>query len=584
MGKLLGIFLIAFALCQVSHSERDWWENGNFYQIYPRSFKDSNGDGIGDLNGILEKLDYVKDIGMDGVWLSPIFQSPMADFGYDISDYTKVQPEYGTTEDLESLIEKAHSLGLHLILDFVPNHTSDEHEWFQRSVANDSYYRDFYIWHDGVINATTGERQPPSNWISQFRYSAWEWNEQRQQYYLHQFGIKQPDLNYRNPNVVEDMKNVLRFWLARGIDGFRIDAVPFLFEADVDPTTGTYPDEPVIADTSSCPDPDDWCHLNHIYTNSLPEIFDIVYQWREVVDQWKLEYDTDTKVLLTEAYTSFENLMRMYGDGVHNGSNIPFNFEMMADLNNQSTASDYDYYVRHWLDNMPEGVYANWVLGNHDNPRLASRFGAQRADLMNIFLQTLPGIAVTYNGEEYGLEDGYVSWEDSVDPQACNADPDTYQKYSRDPERTPFLWDNTKNAGFSTANRTWLPVGQSYESNNVQAQEAAENSHLKIFKKLTGLRKSEPAFSDGDYESVVGDNWLSYRRQAATGDAYYIILNIGNQNVTLNFNELYGDVSGKLEVVASSLQSGLENGQQVDSDSLEAKAYNGYVLRLISEE
>ncbi|XP_053963318.1 maltase A1-like [Anastrepha ludens] len=579
MGKLIGIFLIVFAVCHLGCSELDWWENGNFYQIYPRSFKDSNDDGIGDLNGIKEKLDYVKDIGMQGVWLSPIFQSPMADFGYDISDYTKVQPEYGTFDDLLALVEKAHSIGLHLILDFVPNHTSDEHEWFKRSIANDSYYRDFYIWHDGVINATTGARQPPSNWVSQFRYSAWEWNDQRQQYYLHQFGVKQPDLNYRNPNVVEEMKNILRFWLEHGVDGFRIDAVPFLFEADIDLATGTYPDEPVITDTSSCPDPNDWCHLNHIYTNSLPEIFDIVYQWRDVVDQWKRDYDTDTKVLLTEAYTSFENLMRMYGDGVHNGSNIPFNFEMMAELNNQSSAEKYDYYVRHWLDNMPKGVYANWVLGNHDNPRLASRFGAQRADLMNIFLQTLPGIAVTYNGEEYGLEDGYVSWEDSVDPQACNADPSTYLKYSRDPERTPFLWDNSKNAGFSTADHTWLPVGQPYENNNIDAQLAAENSHLKIFKQLTALRKSEPAFNSGDYESVVVNNVLLYKRSADTGNTYLMILNIGDQDEVLNLNGLFDDLSGTPEVVLSSLYSGRINGEIVDADSFATKAYNGYVLR-----
>ncbi|XP_017471231.1 PREDICTED: maltase A1-like [Rhagoletis zephyria] len=580
MGKLIGIFLLALALCHLSHSEQDWWENGNFYQIYPRSFKDSDGDGVGDLNGVNEKLEYVKDIGMKGVWLSPIFQSPMADFGYDISNYTNVQPEYGTNEDLLALIERAHSLGLHLILDFVPNHTSDEHEWFQRSVANDSYYRDFYIWHDGVINSTTGERQPPSNWISQFRYSAWEWNEQRQQYYLHQFGVKQPDLNYRNPNVLEEMNNILRFWLARGIDGFRIDAVPFLFEVEIDPQTGTYPDEPLSSDISTCPDPDDWCHLNHTFTNSLPEDFEIIYQWRELVDQWTREHNTDTKVLLTEAYTSFENLMHMYGDGLRNGSHVPFNFEMLAGLNNKSSALDFDYYVHHWLSNMPKGVYANWVLGNHDNPRLASRFGAQRADLMNIFLQTLPGIAVTYNGEEYGLENGYVSWEDTVDPQGCNADPTTYLQYSRDSERTPFLWDNTKNAGFSTADRTWLPIGQSYADNNVAAQLAAENSHLKIFKQLTQLRQSEAAFIDGSYVSVVVKNVLVYIRAAETGDKYIVVLNIGDENVSLNLGTLFDDLSAKLEVVVSSLHSDIPNGQIVNANSFEAKAYNGYVLRL----
>lgn len=339
---------------------------------------------------------------MDGVWLSPIFKSPMVDFGYDISDYYQVQPEYGSNDDLRDLLAEAHRLGLRLILDFVPNHTSDEHEWFIRSVNNDPEYRDFYVWHDGVIDPTTGERKPPSNWVSQFRYSAWEWNDKRQQYYLHQFGIKQPDLNYRNPKVVQATKDVMNFWLDQGVDGFRIDAVPFLYESEVDPNTGTYPDEPIIENAETlCPDPDDYCHLQHIHTNSLPECIDMVYQWREVVDTWKRTHNSDTKVLLTEAYTSFENLMLMYGNGVRNGSNVPFNFEMLALLNNRSSAAEFLSLAEHWLNNMPEGVFANWVLGNHDNRRLASRFGVQRTDLMNIFLQTLPGIAVTYNVSDW---------------------------------------------------------------------------------------------------------------------------------------------------------------------------------------
>lgn len=347
--------------------------------------------------GVAEKMEYLSELGMDGVWLSPIMQSPMADFGYDISDYYKIQPEYGSVDDLKALIEKAHSVGVKLILDFVPNHTSDEHEWFKRSVANDSYYRDFYIWHDGKINAATGEREPPSNWLSQFKFSAWEWNDQRQQYYLHHFAIKQPELNYRNPNVVAAMKEILVFWLDNGIDGFRIDAVPFLFESEIDPITGTYPDEPAIEDTSSCPDPTDWCHLQHIYTNSLPESIEMIYQWRELLENWKKAHNSSSKILLTEAYTSFNNLMLLYGNGVRNGSHVPFNFEMLQGLNKQSTAADYRYYVKHWLDNMPQGVFANWVLGNHDNRRVASRFGPERVDLINIMLQTLPGIAVTYN-------------------------------------------------------------------------------------------------------------------------------------------------------------------------------------------
>lgn len=355
-----------------------------------------------------QKIEYLKELGMDGVWLSPIMKSPMADFGYDISDYYQIQGEYGSVQDLLALVEKAHNVGLGLILDFVPNHTSDEHEWFIKSVANDSVYRDFYVWHDGVYNASTGKRDPPSNWLSQFKYSAWEWNDQRQQYYLHQFGVKQPDLNYRNPAVVQAMKEILVFWLDNGIDGFRIDAVPFLFESEIDPQTGTYPDEPVD-ESNACPDPTDWCHLLHPYTNSLQEDIEMVYQWREVLENWRQEHSSSTKILLTEAYTSFENLMLMYGNGERNGSHVPFNFEMLAGLTKQSKAADYQYFVKHWLDNLPEGTYANWVLGNHDNRRLASRLGTERKDLINIFLQTLPGIAVTFNVSLFFFLDKCIS-------------------------------------------------------------------------------------------------------------------------------------------------------------------------------
>lgn len=275
---------------QIVKPTKDWWENGNFYQIYPRSFKDSNGDGVGDLNGITSKLDYLKSLGITGVWLSPIFQSPMADFGYDISDYTKIHYEFGTMEDFERLAAHCRALGIRLILDFVPNHTSNEHEWFLKSIKKDPEYKDFYIWHPGTV--VNGTRRPPSNWISIFRYSAWTWVEERQEYYLHQFLKEQPDLNYRNPKVVEAMKNVIRYWLHRGVSGFRCDAVLVLFERELNKTTGTYDDEPL---SGVCDDPDAWCHLNHIYTQDLDETYDMIYQWREVTDEFQHQFGGETR-------------------------------------------------------------------------------------------------------------------------------------------------------------------------------------------------------------------------------------------------------------------------------------------------
>lgn len=422
----------------------EWYESGNYYQIYPRSFRDSDGDGIGDLNGVTEKLQYLKDIGFTGTWLSPIFKSPMVDFGYDISDFYSIQPEYGTMEDFERMIARAKEVGIRIILDFVPNHSSDKNEWFTKSVDSDPAYKDFYIWHDGKINNVTGEREPPNNWVSEFRYSAWEWNDVRQQYYLHQFATAQPDLNYRNPAVVAEMKNVIKFWLAKGVSGFRIDAIPYLFEVDLD-RYNQYPDEPLSNDPDCTPD--DHCYTEHIYTQDQPETFDMIYQWRELVDEFHEENGGDKRLLMTEAYTSFDNMIKFYGDGVRNGSHIPFNFDFLSNINSTSKAPEYVEHIQKWMNAMPAGVHANWVLGNHDNKRVASRFGVNRTDLINILLQTLPGNAITYNGEEIGMTDVYISWEDTVDPNACNSDPEHYYARSRDPARTPYQWDASSMAG-----------------------------------------------------------------------------------------------------------------------------------------
>ncbi|XP_049307676.1 maltase A1-like isoform X2 [Bactrocera dorsalis] len=498
---------------------KEWWENANYYQIYPRSFKDSDGDGIGDLNGVTQKLQYLKDVGFTAAWLSPIFKSPMVDFGYDISDFYAIHPEYGTMEDFKALVARAKQVGIRIILDFVPNHTSDECEWFVKSVNREPGYEDFYVWSNGTVDAN-GKRQPPSNWISAFRYSAWQWNDKRQQYYLHQFSIKQADLNFRNPLVVAKMKEVMRYWLDTGISGFRIDALPFMFEKEAY-ANGSYPDEPVIDNVSVCPDPDDECHLKHIYTQDQPESIEMVYQWRELVEQYRKEKGGESIVLLTEAYTSLDNLMLYYGDGQRNGSMVPFNFYLMRNLKNDSTAPQVVDYIQQWITRMPLGVQANWVLGNHDNPRYSTRLGVQRADLFTIMLQTLPGNAVTYNGEELAMTDGKVTWEQTVDPQGCNANPSNYESYSRDPCRTPYQWDATKNAGFSSAARTWLPVASNYRTNNALAQLRAPKSHLQLFMKLIRLRQMR-SLQDGALKiKAIGNDIIIYSREAALlGDPF----------------------------------------------------------------
>lgn len=337
----------------------DWWEGGNFYQIYPRSFKDSNGDGVGDLLGIASKVEYLKELGMDGVWLSPIMKSPQADFGYDISDYRDIHEEYGTLADFQVLLDACKKYGVKLILDLVPNHSSNEHEWFLKSERREPGYENYYIWHPGHFDPITGERVPPNNWVSVFRFPAWKWSNIRKQFYLHAFLYQQPDLNYRNRRVVQEIKDVITFWMSKGVQGFRIDAVPFMFEVQAD-SKGNYPDEPVVGET--CPNLDDYCSLEHIYTQDQDETYDMIFQWRELMTEFAEANDKVTKVIMTEAYTSLPNMIRFYGDGKRNGSNIPFNFELISNVNKESTAKGYKERIDNWLNRVPQGGHANWVV------------------------------------------------------------------------------------------------------------------------------------------------------------------------------------------------------------------------------
>lgn len=367
---------------------KEWWETTIFYQIYPRSFMDSDGDGVGDIKGITAKLAHLKETGIGATWLSPIFESPMVDFGYDISNFTQIQEEYGSMEDFDALMVKAKKLGIKIILDFVPNHTSDECEWFRHSVDRIPGYEDYYVWHDGKPNPSGGQPLPPNNWVSVFYGSAWTWSDKRQQYYLHQFTAGQPDLNYNNPVVVELMKTVLRFWLEKGVDGFRVDAINHMFEED------SFRDEPLSGKST---DPNDYQYLDHIYTKDLPQTYEFIYEWRHLLDEFKRENGGETRVMMTEAYANIKDTMQYYGNGSRKGAHMPFNFGMITDLDVDSDARDFVYTINKWLNYMPVGETPNFVLGNHDRKRVGTRYGTKLIDAMNMLLLTLPGVAVTYN-------------------------------------------------------------------------------------------------------------------------------------------------------------------------------------------
>ncbi|KAJ8680494.1 hypothetical protein QAD02_016281, partial [Eretmocerus hayati] len=515
--------------------EPKWWQTMSLYQIYPRSFKDSNGDGIGDLKGVESKLQHLVDSKFDAFWLSPIYPSPMVDFGYDISDFKDVDPVFGTLKDFDDLLKKAHELKLKLILDFVPNHSSDKHEWFQKSVKKIDPYTDYYVWSEGKV--VDGVREPPNNWACVFYGSAWEWNEERGEYYLHQFAPAQPDLNYRNKHVVEEMKNVLRFWLDKGVDGFRIDAVPHLFEVE------DLRDEPLTNVTS---DPKSFQYTNHIYTQSLDETYDMVSQWRAVLEEYEKK-DNEPRVMMIEVYANLTKTMDYYKAG----ASYPFNFGFITSVSANSTAEQFKLVVDNWMENMPEGATANWVVGNHDQARVVTRFGPKIAKAVIVMVQLLPGVAVTYNGDEIGMENTKLTWEQTVDPQGCNAGRAGFEKQSRDPTRTPFQWDSTTSAGFSTNATTWLPVNENYVTVNLEAQKGVPHSNYTSFLKVTEMRQW-PSVKHGSISTaLIHDDIFAFSRELEGQKSVYVVINLAEQDQSVDLTENFKNVPAKVELYHS---------------------------------
>ncbi|XP_012283007.1 maltase 2 [Orussus abietinus] len=560
---LLGLFLGSL-VTSVLTADQNWWRHAIVYQVYPRSYKDSNGDGVGDLKGILSKLDHIKDTGAAAFWISPINRSPMVDFGYDVSNFTDIDPIYGTLADFEDLIAQANSVGLKIILDFVPNHSSTQHEWFQKSVKRIKPYDEYYVWKDAKV--VDGKRYPPNNWLSIFSGTAWEWNEERQQYYLHQFGPTQADLNYRSSYLNQEMKNALQFWLERGIGGFRIDAANFMFE------DSQFLDEPPSNITGLTPGDSD--SLDHIYTQNLQQTYEVIKSWRELLNEYAKEHDTDLKLMLTEVYAPINDVTKYYRYGV----NVPFNFMFVTGLNNQSTAADFKKSIDTWIDNIPSGDYMpNWVVGNHDNPRAATRFGTLRADQTSILAMTLPGVAVVYNGDEIGMEDTDVSWEDTVDPSGLSAGPIQYKIKSRDPERTPFQWDDTKDAGFSTASKTWLPINPNYKTLNLAAEEKAPVSHYSVFKDLVKLRKL-PVLQNGSLENVlVTDSVLGIVRRLKDSPPVVILVNFSDSPTVVDAQSKL-EIPQELSVYTASVYSKIQAGSPVDTSKLSLPGAASVVL------
>jgi alpha-glucosidase len=476
----------------------EWWKRAVIYEVYPRSFQDSNGDGIGDLRGILDRLDYLVDLGVDALWVAPIYPSPMADFGYDIADYCGIDPIFGNMSDFDLLLEQVHRRGLRLILDFVPNHTSDQHPWFLESRSSrDNSKRDWYIWRD-----------QPNNWTSNFGGSAWEFNERTGQYYYHSFLKQQPDLNWRNPAVKAAMFDVLRFWLGKGVDGFRVDVMWMIIK------DAQFRDNP--------PNPGYHAGLSSnqrflsVYNTNRPEVHAIVAEMRSLIDEFS------DRVLIGEIYLPVAQLMTYYGKHLQ-GADLPFNFHLLQCAWSGDAVARVigDYYQA-----LPAGAWPNWVLGNHDQPRIASRIGNQQARVAAMLLFTLPGTLTMYYGEELGMTNVPITPDQVQDPAEKN-EPGIGQ--GRDPERTPMCWDRSQRAGFTTG-VPWLPLGEDSRTVNVAVEQQDSSSILTLYKKLIALRKSHPTLVSGKLDELhVEKNILRFRRRGA--EEIEVILNMTGEEI-----------------------------------------------------
>jgi alpha-glucosidase len=531
-----------------------WWQHAVFYEIYPRSFADSNNDGIGDLNGIASKLDYLKDLGVDAIWITPCFPSPQVDFGYDVSDYEAIDPMYGTMKDFDRLASEAKKRNIRVILDFVVNHTSDKHKWFEDSKSSKTAeHRDWYIWRDGK-----GMGQPPNNWYSTFGLSAWKFDPKTNQYYYHYFYPEQPDLNWRNPAVEKAMLGVTRFWYKRGVAGFRLDAVDTLFE------------DPKLTDNPLLPGMDKFGRPNmeEKYNKKLPEVHDAMKKLRSTADEYG-------SVLIGETWTANVEQLKDYYGAKNDELQLPMDL-MMTEFKGLSA----DRYRKHIGAVDAAGGWPTYVITNHDIVRSYTRYadGAHNDDIakmMAALYLTLRGTAIMYYGEEIGMENNDPKSKDEVqDPIGKLGWP---LEKGRDGERTPMQWNDSANAGFSKA-KPWLPVPASYKTHNVASEQEDGNSVLSFYRQLLALRHKEPALLEGSYLALNENdpNVLTYVRKYKD-EAILVVLNMSatEQKVQFDLSSL-GFSAPRLSVLLTSFHKPLTGM----TDALPMEPFSAFIAKV----
>ncbi len=497
----------------------DWWRGAVIYQIYPRSYQDSNGDGIGDLLGIVQRLPYIASLGVDAIWISPFFTSPMKDFGYDVSDYCDVDPMFGSLADFDAVIETAHFYGIKVMIDLVMSHTSDQHPWFIESrESRDNPKADWYVWSDPKDDGT-----PPNNWLSIFGGPAWQWDAGREQYYLHNFLVSQPDLNFHNPDVQDAVLSAARFWLERGVDGFRLDTINFYFHDAELRSNPALPKEE-RKDTIA-PSVNPYNHQRHIYSKNRPENLAFLKKFRALLDEFP---GAATVGEVGDAQRGLE-IMGEYtrkGEGVH----MCYAFEF---LENEPLSPEKVVRVMNQVDDVAAEGWACWAFSNHDVMRHASRWNlppaAQR--LYISLMISLRGSVCLYQGEELGLHEADVAFEDLQDPYGIQFWPEFK---GRDGCRTPMVWDiNEHNAGFSNAARPWLPVSGDHANKAVAEQEKDPSALLHHYRRVIGMRHAHPSLVSGDHADLKAEGTVLSFRRVAEGEELFCAFNMSDQPATI---------------------------------------------------
>lgn len=536
-------------------SDVPWWRGAIIYQIYPRSFLDTDGNGVGDLPGIIAKLDYIAGLGVDAIWISPFFKSPMADFGYDIADYRAVDPLFGTLDDFDRLLAKAHALGLRVMIDQVLSHTSAEHAWFKESRSSrDNPKADWYVWADPSEDGT-----PPNNWMSLFGGVAWHWEPRRGQYYLHNFLSSQPDLNFHHPEVRAAVLDVVRFWLDRGVDGLRLDAINFCFH---DKLLRDNPAKPADRRVGRGFSPDNpYAFQYHYYNNTQPENLAFLKELRGLLDQYPGavslgEISSEDSLKTMAEYTT--------GQGLH----MAYSFELLTD---DFSAAHFRHTIHTLEGAMPDG-WPCWAISNHDVRRVISRWGGARpsadiASMLSALLCCLRGSACVYQGEELGLTEADVPYEALQDPYGKTFWP-TFK--GRDGCRTPMPWDNSEHAGFSSAH-PWLPIPADHLTLSVARQERSAESVLQRFRHFMRWRKAQHSLRWGDIAFLeTAEPVLAFTR-SYQGETLLLAFNLSDQAASTVL-----PVTGHLtRVEGHGLRTGTLSGQM-----LQLPAYGCLVLRV----